>query len=297
MIFYEAERYIAEAIESVLGQSFTDYELLLVDDGSTDAGTAIARGYADRHAPRVRYLEHEGHANRGACAARNLGLRHARGEFVAFIDSDDVWRPGKLADQVRIMDLHPELGMVCGAVRYWNSWAGGEDAVVPSGHVQDRVVLPPEAALEVYPLGDGAAPCPSDLLMRRDLVLSLGGFEERFTGPRQLFEDQAFLAKLYLAAPVYFAGSVWLDYRQHAASCVADVTRSGRKEEVRRFFFHWLADYVAGRPSVEARVLAALDSKLWPYRHPHLDRARRLSARFVAGARRRVRRLAPSRTG
>ncbi len=186
MIFFNSERYITDAIDSVLAQTFTDFELLLVDDGSTDTSSAIARDYADRNPTRVRYLEHEGHANRGMSAARNLGLRNAVGEFVALIDSDDVWRPNKLAEQLRIMELHPGLGMVCGAVRYWESWAGGEDRIVPSGHVQDRSIPPPEAMLRVYPLGTGAAPCPSDLLMRRELMMSLGGFEEQFYRPTSI---------------------------------------------------------------------------------------------------------------
>ena len=142
MIFFNSERYIKEAIDSVLVQTFTDFELLLVDDGSTDTSSAIAQDYADRHPARVRYLEHEGHANRGMSAARNLGLRNAVGEFVALIDSDDVWRPNKLAGQLRIMERHPGLGMVCGTVRYWESWAGGEDRLVPSGHIQDRSIPP-----------------------------------------------------------------------------------------------------------------------------------------------------------
>jgi glycosyltransferase involved in cell wall biosynthesis len=143
MIFFNSERYITEAIDSVLAQTFTDFELLLVDDGSTDTSSAIARDYVNRSPTTVRYLEHEGHANRGMSAARNLGLRNAVGEFVALIDSDDVWRPNKLAEQLRILELHPGLGMVSGTVRYWASWAGGEDRIVPSGHLQDRSIPPP----------------------------------------------------------------------------------------------------------------------------------------------------------
>ena len=86
--------------------------------------------------------------------------------------------------------------------------------------------------------------------MRRDLMMSVGGFEEQFTGSRQLFEDQAFLAKFYLVAPVYFSGDNWLDYRQHADSCVAKVSRSGQEEEVRRFFLQWLANYLGQQPRV-----------------------------------------------
>jgi glycosyltransferase involved in cell wall biosynthesis len=292
MIFFNSERYIKEAIDSVLVQTFTDFELLLVDDGSTDTSSAIAQDYADRHPARVRYLEHEGHANRGMSAARNLGLRNAVGEFVALIDSDDVWRPNKLAAQLRIMELHPGLGMVCGTVRYWESWAGGEDRLVPSGHIQDRSIPPPEAMLRVYPLGTGTSPCPSDLLMRRDLMMSVGGFEEQFTGSRQLFEDQAFLAKFYLVAPVYFSGDNWLDYRQHADSCVAKVSRSGQDEEVRRFFLQWLANYLGQQPRVDIRVRTALRRTLWRDRHPHIYRTWRLADHIVARLRRRLTSLA-----
>jgi len=288
MIFFNSERYIKEAIDSVLAQTFTDFELLLVDDGSTDTSTAIARDYVDRYPTRVRYLEHERHANRGMSATRNLGLRNAVGEFVALIDSDDVWRPDKLAGQLRIMELHPGLGMVCGTVRYWESWAGGEDRIVPSGHVQDRSIPAPEAMLRVYPLGTATSPCPSDLLMRRDLMTSIGGFEEQFNGPRQLFEDQAFLAKLYLVAPVYFSRNIWLDYRQHADSCVATVSRSGQEEEVRRFFFQWLVNYIGQQPEVDIRVRTALARTLWRDRHPHICRIWRLADPIVARLRLRL---------
>lgn len=289
-IFLNAERFLDEAIRSVLAQSFADFELILVDDGSTDGGTAIARRHAGRHDGRVRYVEHEGHVNRGMSASRNLGVRHARGEFVAFIDADDVWLPDKLADQVAIMDAHPNLGMVCGAVRYWRSWSGGEDAIVPTGHVLNRVVEPPAASLRLYPLGTAAAPCPSDLLLRRDVLEQTGGFEEHFTGPRQMYEDQGFLAKLYLVAPVYFSDRVWLNYRQHGDSCVAAVMRDGRYHEVRRYFLEWLEGYLrASTPGVPRRVRAAVRRALRPYRHPLLHavatrtaRLRRVPRRVVA---------------
>ena len=86
-IFLNAERFLAEAIESVLAQSFDNLELILVDDGSTDSSTDIAKRYAGRHEFRIRYLEHPGHANRGMSASRNLGISSATGDFIAFIDA------------------------------------------------------------------------------------------------------------------------------------------------------------------------------------------------------------------
>jgi glycosyltransferase involved in cell wall biosynthesis len=290
-IFLNAERYLVESIESVLAQDFRDFELILVDDGSTDGSTGIALDYADRCRQRIRYLEHHGHANRGMSASRNLGVNVARGDLVAFMDADDVWRPYKLTEQVAIFDAHPEVAMVCGAVRYWRSWAGGEDRIIPTGHIQNVVVPNPQAATEVYPLGTAPAPCPSDLLVRRSLVLALGGFEEHFTGVRQLYEDQGFLIKVYLAAPVYFSDRHWLDYRVHSESCVASVSGGGHYDRVRSYFLDWLESYVAELPA-EHPVVKALRRAQRRYRHPVRHRLLTLPAAGIGKAARTVRRFA-----
>ncbi|GLQ53670.1 glycosyltransferase family 2 protein [Devosia nitrariae] len=286
-IFLNGERFIEEAVESVLTQDFDSFELILVDDGSTDGSTAIAKGYAARYPDRVRYLDHPNHANHGMSASRNRGLDAARGEYIAFIDADDVWSANKLSEQVAIMDAHTEVGMLCGAVRYWLSWNAGQDVIIRTGHVWNVVVPAPEASLALYPLGTAAAPCPSDIMLRADLVASLGGFEEHFTGPRQMYEDQGFLAKLYLAAPVFFSDRVWLDYRQHDDSCVAEVTATGRYDEVRRYFLNWFEDYLSKQPKVDPAVFKSLHRALRPYRHPILHRTVN-RAKSVASLPRRV---------
>jgi glycosyltransferase involved in cell wall biosynthesis len=281
-IFYNAANFLAEAIESVLGQDYCDFELLLVDDGSTDTGSAIALAYADREPDRIRYLHHPGNANRGMSASRNLGIREARGELIAFIDADDRWRHRKLAEQVPIFDRLPDVDASCGTVNYWRSWAGGEDEVTRTGHVQNRPVDPPEAMVAVYPLGKAAAPCPSDLMVRRAAALALGGFEESFTGPLQMYEDQAFLAKLYLERVIYFDDRCWLDYRRHDASCVATVSRDGRYDEVRRHFLEWLAAHLTQRPDLQQpAVMAALDRALFPYRHPRVGQPLRAAGKLL----------------
>jgi GT2 family glycosyltransferase len=288
-IFLNAERFIEEAIDSVLAQEFGDLELILVDDGSTEACASLARAAAERHAPFVRYVQHEGGKNRGMSASRNLGLSVAQGEFVAFIDADDVWLPSKLSEQLNIMHAHPEVDMVCGAARYWYSWMGGADSIIQTGHVQDRVVEPPEATLALYPLGGAAAPCPSDLLLRRAAVTAVGGFEEHFTGANQMYEDQGFLAKLYLRSPVYFSSRVWLNYRQHDDSCVAEVTRAGRYHDVRGYFLQWLQGYLARQPRRLLRVRIALLRARLPYIHPRFFRATQRVTRSLRTAARVMR--------
>jgi glycosyltransferase involved in cell wall biosynthesis len=113
---YNVSRYLGDAIESVMRQTFTDWELLIVDDGSTDNTLEIARHYAGRD-PRIA-VTHQ--ANGGISAARNTALAHAQGLLIAILDSDDTWLPGFLETQVRILDQHPEIDIVTG-----NAWLRG----------------------------------------------------------------------------------------------------------------------------------------------------------------------------
>jgi glycosyltransferase involved in cell wall biosynthesis len=284
--FYNAERFLAEAIESVLGQDYRDFELLLVDDGSVDRSAGIALDHADRDPGRVIYLQHDRHANRGAAASRNLGLEASNAPFVAFIDSDDVWRPGKLSAQLAILERHPEVGMVCGAVNYWRSWEGGADRVLASGEPVGGISRPPATALRLYPLGTAIAPCPSDLLVRRSVLDEVGGFDPDFVGALELYEDQTFLEKVYLTTPVYFAPNVWLDYRLHDESCVARMTRDGLEPENRRYFLNWFARYLAAKDFAgRERVIAAVARAHWELDHPLLGslfrRGRSLYRRLV----------------
>jgi glycosyltransferase involved in cell wall biosynthesis len=102
---YQVENFIAAAIRSVLAQTYPHFELLLVDDGSTDGSAAICRGFLD---PRIRVL---GQPNRGAAAARNTGIRHARGEFLAFLDGDDLFAPSKLRRHLEHLRKAPSVGL------------------------------------------------------------------------------------------------------------------------------------------------------------------------------------------
>jgi len=90
----------------------------------TDRSTHIAHRYSDQHPDRVYYLEHERHQNRGMSASRNLGLRHARGQYFALLDADDVWFANTLEEQVMILESHPQGAMIYGPIQWWYSWTG-----------------------------------------------------------------------------------------------------------------------------------------------------------------------------
>jgi glycosyltransferase involved in cell wall biosynthesis len=265
--FLNGKEYLGEAIDAVLAQDYGNFTLTLVDDGSTDGATELARAYAAKD-ERVRYYEHENHANKGLSASRNAGIAATKAPLVAFIDADDHWTSTKLTDQVAIMQAHPEVGMVCGGTCYWSSWSGGEDAFIASGPRQDVVCLPPDTLLEMYPLGKGDAPPPSDLLVRRRALERVGGFESHFQSIYGLYEDQAFLSKIYLLEPVYFSSRYWLWYRQHPKSLMATVIADGRYHEVRRYYLEWFSGYVAGKPETDSRVKKAIAKARLPYRIP-----------------------------
>src|SRR5688572_6006241 len=93
IIFLDAEEFIQEAIDSVFSQTYEMWELLLVDDGSKDSSSMIARRYAEEFPAKVRYLHHHGHQNLDMPASRNVGITAARGEYIAFLDADDIWLP------------------------------------------------------------------------------------------------------------------------------------------------------------------------------------------------------------
>ena len=268
--FLNGEAFIAEAIDSVLAQSFHSFELILVDDGSTDASSAVARRYAEAHPDRVRYLDHPQHANRGLSASRNAGISVARGSLIAFNDVDDVWLPDKLRDQVSILDAHPRAGLIAGANFYWDSWEGGEDRTTLVGHVQNQVVDPPGALLSLYPLGKAEAPTPSCLIVRRSVVESVGGFEASYTGRLQLYEDQAFLTKVYLRTPVYFSDRTWFKYRQHDTSIMSKTIKAGHYNAVRQHFLAWFARHLIEVGFTDSKVWRKLRGADWPYRHPRL---------------------------
>ncbi len=110
---YNGERFLAEGIESLLAQTRPPDEIIVVDDGSTDGTAGVARGFGDH----VTYVHQE---NAGPAAARNRGVREARGEFISFLDADDLWEPTKLERQLRRFEARPELGYSVGLVQ--NFW-------------------------------------------------------------------------------------------------------------------------------------------------------------------------------
>lgn len=278
IIFLNEARFLQEAIDSVFAQTYDDWELLLVDDGSTDGSTAIARACAAQWPEKVRYLEHPGHTNRGMSASRNLGVRHARGRYISYLDGDDVWLPNKLARQTAILAAQPDAVMVYGPLLCWYSWTGApEDRQrdhlygLEADGVRleaDRLIDPPDllAAFLRYP-----SLIPSGVLVGRAVIEQVGGSEEVFRGS---YEDAVVLTKICLTSRVYLSNESWYKYRIHPSSWQRTTIRQGKAAATHLAFLTWVERYLAGQSVTDARVGQALRDAWWPYRHPRLYRLR-----------------------
>ena len=270
--FYNPGEFLAEAVASVFAQSYSDWELILVNDGSYDKSVDVAQQFAKDQAARVILLTHPDRANHGLTATRNLGVRHARGEFIALLDADDFWLREKLQEQVEILLNHPDAGMVFGRSQYWHSWDSSdrEDDTIPQLVPGERIYTPPELWKLCYPFGGYGSPCPSDLLIRKSVVEQVGGFEECFNKNYPTHEDIAFLAKIFLSVPVYVSSKCWDRYRRHPGSMWAEAQRGEGEERSRAFYFRWIAEYMKSRGVKDPAIWELYRQRSWRYRHATL---------------------------
>ena len=272
--FFNEEKFLQEAIESIFAQTYDNWELLLADDGSTDASPEIALRYAESYPEKVRYLDHPHHHNRGASAARNLGIHKANGDYIALLDADDVWLPNKLERQVDIMESQRQAGMLCGATEWWFSWTESaadvnRDYTVNLGVAPGSLLTPP-SLLTMFLNGQARVPCTSSILLRREVINVTGGFEESF---RRLYTDQSFYAKVCLKTPVLVSGESWSKYRQHPASSCTIAAKTGEHDAARLFYLDWLKRYLSSHRIQDRGLSRALKRKQWRHRHPKLHSA------------------------
>lgn len=149
---YNGERYLGEALESAFAQTYQTFEVIVIDDGSTDHSAEIAHGYGDR----IQYYFQE---NGGIGAARNCGVSLSRGAYLAFLDADDLWVPDKLTRQVQALNAAPELDIVFGLVKQFRST---ELAVSSVQNTSTSQLMPGHV--------------PTAMLVRRTAFLRVGDF-------------------------------------------------------------------------------------------------------------------------
>ena len=186
---YNRARYVSKAIDSVLTQTYTNFEIIVVDDGSTDNTKSVLDPYQDI----IRYFYQE---NAGVSATRNLGIKESKGEWIAFLDSDDEWLPKKLEEQVDFINKHPDvvlhtanLDLSCYAFNGTTSF----DHCRFKSYDETIYIKEPFS----FHLKYRTTVMPSSVICRRDMAMKVGGFHEG----RSLSEDYEFMCKMATQGP------------------------------------------------------------------------------------------------
>lgn len=193
---YNAMAYLPETVESVLRQTFTDYEVLIVDDGSSDQILSWVSQVTD---PRVKLISQQ---NQGVSVARNTGIAQAQGEYVAFLDADDLWEPTKLEKQVRCLEDNPAVGLVYTWTALIDQW-GKPTSRVWISHIEGNVW---EQIVVEDMISNGSSP-----MVRRSCFETAGVFDPNLISS----EDRDMWTRIAARYPFAVVKEILTFYRRH----------------------------------------------------------------------------------
>lgn len=201
---YNCAAYLPEAIESVLAQTCSRFELVVIDDGSTDQTAELLQAYCGAH-PQITAISQP---NQGVAVARNQGIQRAKGEWIAFLDADDILLPDKLAAQLAVAAAHPNAGIIHSGWQRVDSQGQFQLDVEPWHWVPE---LNLEGWLRWKPI------LPSAMLFQRQWLIQAGGFDRRFPPA----EDTDLVLRLALmGCEARWLPQVTVKYRQHDSSAM-----------------------------------------------------------------------------
>jgi glycosyltransferase involved in cell wall biosynthesis len=269
---YNAERYIAATLRSVLAQDLAGMEVLVVDDGSRDGSVALVRAQF----PQVRVIEQ---ANAGVAAARNRGIAEARGEWIAFVDADDIWLPGKLRAQFDEMAAVPGCRMSYTA---WQVWPSLEPEPTP-GYLADLAARAGDTARWsgasgwIYPqLLLDCVVWTSTVLAERALFAEIGDFDRGL----RIGEDYDLWLRASRVTPIHRVARPYALYRTHPYSITAAVPNENyRAKVIRRALEKWGMRSPDGRQADKAAVRGLLAKSWSDYGGVHLQQGNLAQAR------------------
>ncbi|MBU5614580.1 glycosyltransferase [Geomonas azotofigens] len=199
MSVYNSERFLRQAIDSILAQSFRDFEFIIIDDGSTDGSAAIIRSYDDA---RIRIITQD---NVGLTKSLNKAMKMAAAEYLARQDADDISEPGRLAKQVAVLDADPATVLVSGNLRYFSeAWSSATES--------NRAV--PPLLVKWLLLFYNHVGGHSQVMFRRDVAVKLGGYDEGI----RYSQDYDLWLRLAEAGGVTIVPEVLLNFRHHDAN-------------------------------------------------------------------------------
>jgi glycosyltransferase involved in cell wall biosynthesis len=219
---FNSARYLEKAVQSVLRQTFRDFELFIVDDGSTDESLKVARRLATCDPSRITVLQHPDHGNHGVAETRNLAVAQARGKYVAFLDSDDYWSSRKLEKQAEFMEAHPEIGLTFTKARIERDHDGrnfvpGAEELGNTPPLDRRTALTEIIAVSLNYIF-------STVMVRTDALRAVGCFPEDL--PFQS-EDRLMVAKVSADHGIALVPETLCHYLAHGANYSMGAVKGG----------------------------------------------------------------------
>ncbi|MGB6298836.1 MAG: glycosyltransferase family A protein [Rivularia sp. (in: cyanobacteria)] len=206
---YNASQYLSETINSVLAQTFTDFELLIIDDGSTDNTAEIANYYCQLD-NRVKLISQ---TNQGVSKTRNRGINIAKGKYIAFLDSDDQWLPNKLTTHIEHFNRSPNLGISFGRIEFMTS-----DSKPTNSFSHSRLF---QITLE-HLYYENLIVTPSNAVIRRNIFDSIGGFDFSLSGTE---DAELFFRIIFKGWKVEGIDKVLIRYRTNQAGISSNLDR------------------------------------------------------------------------
>lgn len=243
---YKVEKYLPECIESVLAQTFTDFELILVDDGSPDNSGKICDAYAARDS-RIRVFHKE---NGGVSSARNFGVKNARADYIAFLDSDDWWKPEFLEKMTSLTRKYPQTCCCCCCWITFSQQTGSKESGLLPGLSRGETaivdLLARYAEKGIFPIWTGA------VLLKKNIFNEIGGFDENLVAS----EDHAVWFEFVLRGNVAYLNDSLAFYRKDVPAENKPRWSNGRR--VSDLKKHWVSHLGAYRELEKANPTVKL---------------------------------------
>ncbi len=254
---YNVAKFIEGAVDSVLAQTYTNFELVIVNDGSTDDTARIIGAYRDS---RVRIVTQK---NRGLAGARNTGIRVANGEYIALLDADDLWHPDKLCEHVAHLDDNPEVGVSYSASRFMD-----ESGRLLSIYQAPRLdSIEPADVLCRNPVGNGSAP-----VIRMATFRDIEKLDDRYGDPEPVYFDPDFRQSEDIECWVRIAGTTnWRFAGLAQALTLYRLNSGGLSASVDRQLASWEA-FIAKAESYAPQLIQEWGDLARAYQYRYLSR-------------------------
>jgi len=233
---FNSGKYLSECIDSILFQDYTDFEIIIVNDCSSDNTLQIARDYAKKD-KRIQITGTSDVQSMGASYARNKGFEISKGEYVVFLDSDDIWLPTSLKRLVNLIEKHSEAGWVIGNCIYFEDFRYNLNSYQYSKYNFDEGLYQKQELILKFVQNFNQTPSQGAAIIKREVVKKIKGWENEF---KMNYTDQAFYFKILCETKTLVTYDYFLLYRYHEESASLKGIKSGEFQKNEKKFFQWL---------------------------------------------------------